>query len=145
VKEIIKAIIKAHHGKSQTELIKNLNPIITGWTNYHSNICAKKIFAQIDNYIFLKLWKWAKRRHSNKSREWIKNRYWQRILFRDGIFSDGNTQLKQASHTKIIRHRIIKFDANPYLPQYQRYYYYRDKQRMQERNNNVAANGIFGE
>lgn len=145
VKEIIKAIIKAHQGKSQTELIKNLNPIITGWTNYHSNICAKKIFAQIDNYTFLKLWKWAKRRHSNKSREWIKNRYWQRTLFRDWIFSDGNIQLKQASHTKIIRHRTIKFDANPYLPQYQRYYYYRDKQRMQEKNNNVAANGIFGE
>lgn len=145
VKETIKTIIKAHCGKSQTELIKNLNPIITGWTNYHSNICAKKTFAQIDNYIFLKLWKWAKRRHSNKSRKWIKNRYWQRTLFRDWIFSDGNIQLKQASHTKIIRHRIIKFDANPYLPQYQRYYYYRDKQRMQARNNNVAANGIFGE
>lgn len=145
VKETIKTIIKAHGGKSQTELIKNLNTIITGWTNYHSNICAKKTFAQIDNYIFLKLWKWAKRRHSNKSRKWIKNRYWQRTLFRDWIFSDGNIQLKQASHTKITRHRIIKFDANPYLPQYQRYYYYRDKQRMQARNNNVAANGIFGE
>lgn len=145
MKETIKTIIKARHGKSQTELIKNLNPIITGWTNYHSNICAKKTFAQIDNYIFLKLWKWAKRRHSNKSRKWIKNRYWQRTLFRDWIFSDGNIQPKQASHTKIIRHGIIKFDANPYLPQYQRYYYYRDKQRMQARNNNVAANGIFGE
>jgi RNA-directed DNA polymerase len=145
VKETIKTIIKAHHGKSQTELIKNLNPIITGWTNYHSNSCAKKTFAQIDNYIFLKLWKWAKRRHSNKPRKWIKNRYWQRTLFRDWIFSDGNIQLKQASHTKIIRHRIIKFDANPYLPQYQRYYYYRDKLRMQERNYNVAANGILGE
>jgi RNA-directed DNA polymerase len=145
VKETIKTIIKAHRGKSQTELIKNLNPIITGWTNYHSNTCAKKTFAQIDNYIFLKLWKWAKRRHSNKSRKWIKNRYWQRTLFRDWIFSDGNIQLKQASHTKITRHRTIKFDANPYLPQDQRYYYYRDKQRMQARNNNVAANGIFGE
>jgi RNA-directed DNA polymerase len=145
VKETIKTIIKAHRGKLQTELIKNLNPIITGWTNYHSNICAKKTFAQIDNYIFLKLGKWAKRRHSNKSKKWIKNRYWQRTLFRDWIFSDGNIQLKQASHTKITRHRIIKFDANPYLPQYQRYYYYRDRQRMQARNNNVAANGIFGE
>lgn len=145
MKETIKTIIIAHQGKSQTELIKNLNPIITGWTNYHSNTCAKKTFAQIDNYIFLKLWKWAKRRHSNKTRKWIKNRYWQRTLFREWIFSDGNIQLKQASHTKIIRHRIIKFDANPYLPQYQRYYYYRDKLRMQERNNNVAANGILGE
>lgn len=145
MKETIDTMIKTHQGKSQTELIKSLNPIITGWTNYHCKVCAKKTFTQIDNYIFLKLWKWAKRRHSNKSRKWIKNRYWQRTLFRNWLFSDGNIQLKQASQTKIIRHRIIKFEAHPYLPQYQRYYYYRNKLRVQEENNYEAANGIFGE
>ena len=145
VKEAIKTIIDAHRGKSQTELIRSLNPTITGWTNHHRNICAKKTFTQIDNYLFIKLWKWAKRRHSNKSRKWIKNRYWKRNLFRDWIFSDGDIELKKASDTKIIRHRIIKFEANPYLPQYNRYYYYRDKLRMQARNNHVAADGIFGE
>ena len=145
IKENISTIIKAHRGKPQTELIKNLNPIITGWTNYHKIICAKKTFSQLDSYIFYRLWKWAKHRHNKKSRTWTKQRYWKRNLFRNWIFSDGNIQLKKASDTKIIRHRIIKFDANPYLPEYNRYYYYRDKQRMQARNNYVAANGILGE
>lgn len=144
-KETINTVIKAHRGKSQTELIKNLNLIIAGWTNYHRTICAKKTFSQLDNYIFHRLWKWTKHRHQKKSRKWIRHRYWKSNLFRNWIFSDGNIQLKKASDTKIIRHRIIKFDANPYLPEYNRYYYYRDKQRMQARINYVAANGTSGE
>ncbi len=143
--ENIKTLIRQHLGKSQTELIKTLNPIITGWANNHNNVCAKQAYAKLDNTIFFALWKWAKRRHNNKPIKWIKRRYWKRTLFRDWIFSDGNITLKRAIDTKIIRHRIIKFEANPYLPCYSRYYYYRDKQRMQGRNNQVAANGICGE
>jgi len=145
IKETLKTMIRSHRGKSQTELIKSINPIITGWTNYHKNACAKKTFAKLDHVIFYTLWRWAKRRHPNKPTKWIKNRYWKTTLFNKWIFSDGNIELKRASHTKIVRHRIIKFDANPYLPEFTRYYYYRDKQRMQGRNQNVAANGIFGE
>jgi len=145
IRESIKTTIRLHRGKTQTELIKSLNPIITGWTNYHKSACAKKTFSKLDTFIFNTLWKWARRRHPNKSRKWIRNRYWKRTLFNNWIFSDGHTQLKQASHTKIIRHRIIKFDANPYLPQFRSYYYYRDMQRMKGRNNEVAANGTFGE
>ena len=145
IKETIKTTINAHLGKSQSQLIKNLNPIITGWTNYHRTCCAKETFSQIDTYTFHRLWKWAKQRHRNKPKKWIRNRYWQRTLFRNWIFSDGTIQLKNASDTKITRHWIIKFDANPYLPEYQRYYYCRDMQRIQEKNQNVAANGIFGE
>jgi RNA-directed DNA polymerase len=145
IMETLKTIIHLHQAKTQTELIKSLNPIITGWTNYHKGACAKKIFAQLDSYVFKNLWKWAKRRHPRKSTKWIKKRYWQSTLFNNWIFSDGTTELKRAAHTKIVRHRIIKLDANPYLPQFTRYYYYRNKQRMQGRNYEVAANGIFGE
>jgi len=145
ITETLKTVICQHRGKTQTELIKSLNPIITGWANYHKHACAKKTFAKIDTFIFRALWKWAKRRHPNKSRKWIKNRYWKRTLFNNWLFSDGRTILKRAAHTKIVRHRIIKFDANPYLPEFRSYYYYRDKQRMLGRNHDVAANGIFGE
>ena len=143
--ETRKTIIHLHQAKTQTELIKSLNPIITGWTNYHKSACAKKIFALLDSYVFKNLWEWAKRRHPRKSTKWIKKRYWKSTLFNNWIFSDGTTELKRAAHTKIVRHRIIKLDANPYLPQFTRYYYYRNKQRLQGRNHEVAANGILGE
>ncbi|MCP4220302.1 MAG: group II intron reverse transcriptase/maturase [bacterium] len=145
IMETLKTIIHLHRGKTQTEMLKNLNPIITGWTNYHQSTCAKKIFAQLDTYIFYNLWRWAKRRHPRKSTKWIKRRYWKSTLFNNWIFSDGTIELKRAANTKIVRHRIIKLDANPYIPEFSRYYYYRNKQRMQGRNNRVAANGIFGE
>ncbi len=133
IMDTTKTIIQNHWGKSQTEMIKSLNPTITGWANYHKTVCAKKTFVKLDTFIFRTLWKWAKRRHPKKSRKWIKDRYWKRTLFSNWSFSDGYTELKRAAHTNIVRHRMIKFDANPYSPEFSRYYYYREKQRMQGR------------
>jgi RNA-directed DNA polymerase len=130
----LREMIKVHKGKRQTDLIKALNPIITGWGYYHRNVCAKKIFTTVQHHLFYNLWKWAKHRHPNKNGIWIRKRYWKNSLFRNWIFTDGEVTLKELSDIKITRHRIIKFDANPYLPNYSRYYYYRQKQRMQGRN-----------
>lgn len=140
----IKETIYRHRGKSQRELMKALNPIITGWANYHHNHCAKQTYGKLDTYLFHKLWRWARRRHPNKNRKWTKKRYWHSTLFRNWIFSDGDLILEKFADTKIIRHRIIKFEANPYLPCYNRYYEYRQRQRMQRRKYEIAANGILG-
>lgn len=147
VKEIttrIKETVHLHRSKSQKALIKALNPIITGWANHHQNSCAKQTYAKLDTYLFHKLWKWAKRRHPNKNAKWIKKKYWYSTLFREWIFSDGEQTLKKFSHTKIIRHRLIKFEANPYLSCYNQYYKYRKMQRAQGRKYEIAANGILG-
>ena len=34
---------------------------------------------KIDSYIGWKLWKWAKRRHPKKTKNWIRERYWSSI------------------------------------------------------------------
>jgi RNA-directed DNA polymerase len=64
----------------------------------------------------------AKRRHPNKTKQWIKDRYWISIENRDWIFSNGDVKLIFTSDTKILRHRLIKFAANPYLKEYDKYY-----------------------
>ena len=140
--EKLKTTTQIYRSAKQAELIRTLNPIITGWTNYHRNVCAKQSYAKIDYFIFHTLWRWAKRRHPNKSAKWIKNRYWKSTPTRDWTFKDGETSLKYAIETLITRHRIIKLDANPYLPIYNSYYYYRDKQKMQGKK--IAPNGILG-
>jgi len=33
---------------------------------------AKQVFSKMDNLLHQKLWRWAKRRHPNKSQKWIK-------------------------------------------------------------------------
>ena len=56
-----------------------LNPKIAGWGNYHRHIVASDAFKWCDYQIFKALWRWAKRRHPNKGRRWIKDRYFKSV------------------------------------------------------------------
>lgn len=111
----ISDIIRNGKTWTQQDLIKTLNPIIIGWSNYHQGVVSKSIFSKIDSRIWNMLWKWAKRRHPHKSKKWIANKYWQTIENRKWVFASGNIQLKYLSNTRIIRTIPIKLDKNPYL------------------------------
>lgn len=106
----------------QEDLIRKLNQIIRGWCNYHRTSCAKKAFQAIDMYVFKCLWNWAKRRHPMKSKYWRKDKYFVREGSRDWIFKTETAKLIFASDIKIKRHKLIKFEANPYLWEYEEYY-----------------------
>lgn len=71
----ISDIIRTGYTWTQQILIKELNPVITGWSNYHQGVVSGKIFEKIDALIWNMLWKWAKRRHPNKSHTWIARKY----------------------------------------------------------------------
>ena len=115
-------IVRKNLMQKQEILIKQLNPVIRGWCNYHRTSCAKKAFQTIDKYVFYSLWKWAKHRHSMKSKHWRKERYFHQEGTRDWIFKTAKVKLVFASDTKIRRHVLIKFEANPYLKEYDAYY-----------------------
>lgn len=118
----IEETVKINLMQKQEVLIKELNQIIRGWCNYHRNICAKSTFQKIDKVIFESLWRWAKRRHPNKSMAWRKNRYFRKVHTRDWIFESKKNRLLFASDTKIVRHILIKFEAHPYLKEFDSYY-----------------------
>ncbi|CAG0994569.1 hypothetical protein METP3_02864 [Methanosarcinales archaeon] len=61
------------------------------------------------------LQKWAKRRHTNKSKTWITNKYWHTEVSRKKVFSTEKNIIKFFSDTKIVRHIGLKLDKNPYL------------------------------
>ena len=115
------------------EVITQLNPIITGWCNYHKGMCSKEAFKEIDNVVFQSLWKWARRRHKYKSLKWIKEKYWFRENQRDWIFGTPELRLKFASKIKIKRHRLIQIEANPYLPEWKEYYTDRESQKQYDK------------
>jgi hypothetical protein len=48
---------------TQAALIRQLNPIIRGWSNYHCHAVAKQTFKDLDHYIFKLLWYWARKAH----------------------------------------------------------------------------------
>ncbi|MBC2747376.1 MAG: group II intron reverse transcriptase/maturase [ANME-2 cluster archaeon] len=108
-------MIKKGKAWKQEDLIGALNPIITGWTNYHQSVVSKETFSKLDNIVWNMLWRWAKRRHPKKSKSWIANRYWHKEGTRKWVFSTEKNKLKRFSDTKIVRHTCLKLNMNPYL------------------------------
>jgi RNA-directed DNA polymerase len=52
----LKQISKKLVGESQETLIRNLNPIIRGWSNYNRYSVARKVFEVADDNLFWTLW-----------------------------------------------------------------------------------------
>ena len=125
----IAEIIDNSKSLKQSSLIGRLNPIIRGWSNYFSTSVSKKVFYKLDHLVWWKLWKWAKGRHRNKGKKWLKNKYFQqettynkekqKFTSRDWIFSttkDGKIDYRLIDHgdTEIKRHIKVKTEASPY-------------------------------
>ena len=110
-------IIDKRKAGSQGDLIAALNPIIKGWSNYFSSVCSKKIFNRLDELLYKKLSRWAKRRHHNKSWQWIARKYWRTIGNNHWCFAsnDSDNPFKLVNHadTKIVRHIKVKGVASP--------------------------------
>ena len=131
--EKVRGIIDTNKSIGQTVLIGLLNPVIRGWANYHQHCAAKETFNRVDHEIWRALWRWARRRHPKKSRDWVKkhcfpalsNRAWTFAVKTEKQTPDGNPvwlRLVYAGETKIRRHVKIRRDANPFDPQWQDYF-----------------------
>jgi len=127
ITEKIRTSVKKAKAWSQDHLIKTLNPIIRGWTNYHRHIVAKETFAKLDAYIWTMTWQWGKRRHRNKEHKWIVCKYWHSVRNRNWIFQTKENTLLTFSDANIRRHSVPKLNANPYL---NRNYFLERKDRM---------------
>ena len=114
----LKEIIDSHIPAPQEALIKHLNPVIKGWSNYYSTVVSKEVFSRMDNLLFWKLFRWGKRRHPNKTGKWIARKYWQTIGNNRWMFAtrteSNPMQLRNHVETPIVRHVKVKGDASPY-------------------------------
>ena len=98
----IAEVIDKYKSASQAVLIRKLNPIVKSWVNYYSKLfVSKKIFQDLDNLIFQKLWGWAKRRHPNQNNHWIYQKYWQSIGENKREFFGSD---KNGSQVRLLRH-----------------------------------------
>jgi RNA-directed DNA polymerase len=137
----VKTIIHDNLAVDQQLLIGLLNPVIRGWANYHRHIVSSKVFAYIDHEIWRKLWRWCCRRHPEKGRKWIKNRYFHRIKGRDWTFASPEAKqsteriprgaiLILSGNTPVRRHTKIKSAANPFDPEWEGYFQQRTGNKM---------------
>ena len=115
---------------SQQELIEKINPIIRGWGNYYCYVAPKEVFCRCDHILINQLKSWSYRRHTNKSRKWIRNKYFIRKGCRNWIFGfeyvcggiEEKFTVQQLTEIPINRHIKIKCEANPFDPLWDDYF-----------------------
>lgn len=130
----IREVVKGHKTATAGHLVMQLNLKIKGWAIYHRHICAKHTFNQVDHAIFQTLWRWCVRRHPDKTRRWVANKYFTTVPGEAGgnhwMFygevkkPDGTPRrvvLFHASSVRIRRHIKIRKEVNPYAPRWSAY------------------------
>lgn len=126
----VKETISSMKMVRQDILIMKLNPMLRGWANYHKSIVAKETFNRVDHLIWQAIWKWCRRRHGNRRKRFVKEKYFTRTQSRDWIFGTqakgrhGDkiwVELLQCSKTAIKRHAMVKLGYNPFLPEWELY------------------------
>jgi RNA-directed DNA polymerase len=107
-------IQRACQADSQERLIRQLNPVIRGWSNYYRTVVAKVAFNHCDHADFNMTRAWARRKHPRKNMYWIKDRYWKTDKTHKWLFRDqhGHT-LRNHGDTQIRRHVKVKGNASP--------------------------------
>ena len=108
-------LIKSHKVASQATLIKRLNPIIRGWTNYYKICNCSKSFKRCENVTYYQLKSWSRRRHPKKKYHWIARKYWQTIGNNKWVFStkDG-LHIHNHSNTNRVVYVKVKGERSPY-------------------------------
>jgi RNA-directed DNA polymerase len=79
---------------------------------------SSEVFTQLDNYMWRLAYKWAKRRHPNKPKHWIVDKYYgkfnkarqDRWVFGD---RDSGAYLLKFAWTKIVRHQLVNGRSSP--------------------------------
>ncbi len=130
--EKVRKLIRKNRGVSQESLIRLLNPVIRGWCNYHRHIMAARTFRKVEKALWWSLWRWAKRRHPQKSWKWVAGKYWHRFHGRSVFAAESEERMPDGkpiwlklvlpSQTRIRRHVKIKADANPLDPGWRGYF-----------------------
>jgi RNA-directed DNA polymerase len=110
-------ILREGKASSQTELIRRLNSIIRGWTNYHRHVVASKAFSTVNNNTYLLLEHWAKHRHPQKSKRWRLSRYWHEYNGKPWQFMTENNTLINLRRINIVRYPKLQISKNPFLDQ----------------------------
>jgi RNA-directed DNA polymerase len=125
--------LKQMQGASSEDVINTLNPLLRGFANYYRGVVSKETFSYIENRVWHYLYKWALRRHPNKSKKWVFNRYFKRIRGRNRFACYGTGRgdkekfymLYDISSTPIIRHVKVKGTASPDDPSLRDYWHKR--------------------
>jgi RNA-directed DNA polymerase len=120
-------------GHAVKQVMVKLNPIIRGWANYYRTVVSAATFSRLDQWMYLREWRYVRHTHPEKSRSWCYARYWGRLNQTrkedHWVFGDkqsGRYLLKFCEH-KIVRHPLVKGRSSPDDPSLREYWWARQK------------------
>jgi len=119
--------IRTRHPMAQpATVIRQMTPVLRGGGNSHRHVCRKETCAAGDFQRKRAVWHWAKRRHPNTSKIWVKARDWPGRGGKHGVFTGQEAQgqtihLRKAAATPLQRHVTGQGHANPSDPAYAAY------------------------
>ncbi len=96
---------------------------------FYRHVVSKEVFNDIDHAIWRMTWNWAKRRHPQRARKWVKDRYFAYKEGCDWVFTDDSVVLFRMASIPIRRHVLIRGNANPYDPMFAGYFAARRAQK----------------
>ena len=123
-KEKVRDIFDKGKHKSPERILMEINPLITGWGLYFRTGVSKKTFGGLDNFIWHRCWRYAKRRHPKKGKRWVAKKYFTTHKGQKWTFYDEATgkNIRRMSHIPIERHRKVKYGASPDDPGLEKYW-----------------------
>lgn len=137
----IKEIILQLKGTNVDALINKLNPVIVGKANVWKHQVSSRVYSNIDDYIWKKVFKFLRRLHPTKSKNWIVRKYFRKDITGQSkskwILSSPNNeylQLKKMHWTGIKRYELIGFKATPFDNKKKRYFEQRDIKEFDSKN-----------
>ena len=122
------------HKQARAEyVIRHLNPIIRGWSNNYKTQVSKRTFSYVHHKIWKMLWQWGLRRHPNKRKTWVADKYFsfqQKARWRFQARSGDKTlYLFYIKSVKIERHVKVTGAASPDDPALLNYWKMRKERR----------------
>ncbi|MCE9557044.1 MAG: group II intron reverse transcriptase/maturase [Planctomycetes bacterium] len=97
------------------DTILMFNAIVRGWANYfRTSVCAMT-FKRLDQWMFIKAYRFVVKRHPNKGKKWVYDRYFPRRKGYRQALSDwqSGATLLRFSQTKVVRHVPVQGYSSP--------------------------------
>ncbi|MEU8042503.1 group II intron reverse transcriptase/maturase, partial [Streptosporangium sp. NPDC049078] len=131
----LRAEVHGLNGSNSAAVLRKLTPIVRGWATYYRGVVSSKIFASLDTYVWKLTYKWARRSHPRKPKDWVVKQYFgtfNKSRADKWVFGDrlSGAYLHKFAWTSIVRHVMVKGAASPDDPSLQDYWASRHRKKV---------------
>jgi RNA-directed DNA polymerase len=126
----VRTLCKQAKGTTPEQLIETLTPVLRGWANSPRHVIGGETFTKLDTCVWQRGYRWAKRRHSDKTGCGITDRYFPPRQGEPWRLTDpatGQQLLRVREAVKPQRSLKVKGAANPFDPAWAAYFQQRDR------------------